>query len=240
MASKWRALSYRKSYDIVARSLESSARRSISTLRCWAATPAAMTSTRKSSNISRSSGVASAISCCSIDANAVTLWGPSSRNVGISIASSNVRSRSGTRCNVSHGANSVSSSTALRHCCTSVCAHQCASSVGRVAEMGTAATGSRLSTSSVADNANRVKQACVAASVAGALAQADAKSFSSLSSSACAVGGDSLAASLRTLKVSKSPSKNRAPKILSSISASSPGRNVSRWPARLPLSTDET
>jgi hypothetical protein len=39
--------------------------------------------------------------------------------------------------------------------------------------------------------------------------------------------------------VSRKPSKVRAPRILRSGSASRPGRKVSRWPARFPLSTEK-
>ena len=57
-----------------------------------------------------------------------------------------------------------------------------------------------------------------------------------------AIGGDSTppALSISTPSVSASPGKNRAFRILSFGTASRPARNVSRWPARLPLSTVET
>ena len=115
---------------------------------------------------------------------------------------------------VSHRAKNASSSSASRHCRASACAQPPASPSAPAAP--TAAL------------ASRSRQARAAASVLGGAARAD--------SSASRNG----AGSPSRPSVSLKPSNSRAGRIGSSGSASSPARKVSRWPARLPLSTVET
>ncbi len=82
---------------------------------------------------------------------------------------------------------------------------------------------------------NRSSHRCAAATVAGGASQAVSRSLCRRASGA---GAAPPTASARIRSVSVKPSNQRRSRILSSASASSPGRRVSRWPARFPLSTD--
>jgi len=127
-----------------------------------------------------------------------------------------------------HGARHCSSSRAPWHCRARASAHHRA---------GFSGPDAKPSTTSAAKAASRPRDSRAAVRLVGGESHAEATP-----SWRRAICGDTSlpAAAARTRNASRSPSNTRASRIFRSGSASRPGRKVSRWPARFPLSTVDT
>ena len=154
-----------------------------------------------------------------------------SRSVGIPVKPGNSGAVPGNDGDDNHGARKSSSSRRSAHCLASACDQTPASLSGGNA--GSAAKSPATSAAHVASSSTCTQ---AAASVAGRATTADSSVFSN----SATTGISAPTVSSRSAKVSLTPSIHRGLRIGASISAVSPGRRVSRWAARLPLSTVET
>ncbi len=161
-----------------------------------------------------------------------------SRKVGMLRSASRSPMPSGTCASRLHGARSSSSCRRLRHCRTRASTQKTGSPGAAVSEGAPASIGPATSAATSATCApTRSSHWRAAAMVAGRESKADSSSRSRRTSTGNA---EPPTASASTRNVSLRPSNHRGSRILWSASASSPGRNVIRCPARFPLSTDET